>query len=125
MGSAFNRAVSKQDSISWYSETGAEFQFEPPGFDARKLQQVLGEPRQARGVVANDFDEAAAVGGVVQRAAQQRFRKSLDGRQRRAKFVRHVGHEILAHALQPPQFGDVMQHQHRAGVRARRAPAPR
>ena len=52
--------------------------------------------------------------GIVQRAAQQGFRKALDGGERSAKFVRDVGHEILPHAFQAPLLADVVQHQNRA-----------
>ena len=45
---------------------------------------------------------------------EQRFGKALNGGERRLEFVRDVGHEILAHAFEPPKFGHVMQHHHRA-----------
>ena len=46
---------------------------------------------------------------ILQRAIEQRFGVAANGGERRAQFVRDVGDEILAHALQTLQFGDVVQ----------------
>ena len=66
-------------------------------------------------MVADDFNEAAAVSGVIQSAAEKSFRETLDGRERGAKLVRNIRHEILAHALEAAQFADFVQNQDRAG----------
>ena len=65
-------------------------------------------------MLPDDFHEPLTVGLVVERAAQQRLGKSLDRRQRGLEFMRNIGHEIPAHALQAAQFRNVMQHQHGA-----------
>ena len=90
---------------------GAEFELQLSGLDAGELQQVFRQAGEARGVFADDLDEAAAVGGVLQCAGQKCFGETLDGGQGRAELVRYVGHEILADAFQASQVGDVMQHQ--------------
>ena len=112
-GAALNRAVSTQDSIT-SDRHGPEFELQLSGFDARKLQQVFGQAREASGVIADDLDEALAIGRVVQRAAQQRFRKALNGGERGAKFVRDIGDEILPDPFQAPQLADLVQHQNGA-----------
>ncbi len=46
--------------------------------------------------------------------ARRRFRKALNGCERRFEFVRNVGDEIPADALELAQLGDVVQHDDRA-----------
>ena len=115
-------AVSRQLSISSETLTPRISSFQPVGIHLRKLQQVVRQPRQAAGMLQNDPEKALAILRIVDRAGQQRFRKSLNGRQRRLEFVRHVGHEIAPHPLQFPQFRDVVQHHHRARTYRPRAP---
>jgi hypothetical protein len=38
-----------------------KFEVEPPGFDARKLQEIVGQPGQTPGVLADDFNETLSV----------------------------------------------------------------
>ena len=56
--------------------------------------------------------------GLRRVIVQERLDVALDGRERRAQFVRDVGHEIAAHAVGVAQVRDVVQHQH--GARAPR-----
>jgi hypothetical protein len=83
-------------------------------FDARELQEIVGETAEARGVVANDFKEAAIIFFVLERAAEQRFGEALDGGERRLEFVRDIGDEILADAFEAAELGDVVKHDHGA-----------
>ena len=110
---------------------GGKFQFQFSGFDAGEFQEIVGEARQAHGMIANDFQEAAIVFGIVESASEQRFGKSLDGGERRFEFVRDVGDEILAHALEAAEFGDIVKHDDGSGRfsfgdvgRMRKHPAP-
>ena len=57
------------------------------------------------------------------RLVHQRFDVAAHRGQRRAQLVRHVRHEIAAHAIGPAQIADVVQHEHGAaavGARGRR-----
>jgi hypothetical protein len=72
----------------------ANFEFEPARFDAREFQKVIGEPGKTARMIANYFDEAIAIGFIVQRAAEESFGKSLDRCQRRLEFMRDIGHKI-------------------------------
>ncbi len=47
----------------------------------------------------DDFEKALAILRVIHGAGEQCFRESLDGGERRAEFMRHIGHEVAAHAL--------------------------
>src|SRR5277367_2731357 len=94
---------------------GGEFQFHFSGFDAGELEQVVGEAREAHGVIADDFQEAAIVFGIVEGAGEKSFGETLDGGERRLEFVGDVGDEVLADALQAAQFGDVVKDDHGSG----------
>ena len=74
-------------------------------FNARKRQQVFGEPRQTLGIVADDPQKPHVVIGIVQCPVHQSFGVSLDGGQRRTQLVRHVDHEVFSHALHLFQLG--------------------
>ena len=78
----------------------------------------------------DDGQEAPGRLPVVARSTEERLGVALDGGERRAQLVRDVGHEIAPDDLEPPELGDVVQHEHEAeglavGVRAagRRSPA--
>src|SRR5437870_6931189 len=71
---------------------GAELQFHAVRLDLGELEQVVGEPRQAPGVVTDDFEEAAAVLLVVNRPAEQSLGKALDGSQRSSQLMRSEEH---------------------------------
>jgi len=79
-------------------------------FDAGKLQEIVGEAAEARGVITNDFEEAAIIFFVLERTAEQRFGEALDGGERRFEFVGDIGDEILADALESAELGDVVKH---------------
>ena len=102
---------------------GEKFHFQLSGLDAREFQQIVGQPRQARSAWSRMISrKRRLLLGSSSAPAKQRFRESLNGGERRLEFVRDVGDEILAHALQAAQFGDVVQHHHGAGRLFRRAP---
>ena len=63
-----------------------------------------------------DLEEPPGVPPFLQGTAQQRLEVPLDGRQRRAQLVRDVGDELRAHALEPAERGDVVEHHDRAGL---------
>ena len=73
-------------------------------------------------MIADDFQEAAIVFGIIESASEQRFGKALDGGERRFEFVRDVGDEILAHALEAAEFGDIVKHDDGAGGFSVRGP---
>src|SRR5713226_1408644 len=93
----------------------ADLQFQPVGVHFREHEQILGKPRETPGVFENNFEEADTILRIVDGPGEKRFRETLDGGKRRAQLVRNVGDEIAAHALEFAQFGDVVQHDHRAG----------
>ena len=84
----------------------------------RKSQQVGGDVVQSHRVRLNDFDELPVVLLVLQAAVQQGLGVTLDRRQRRTELVRDVGDEILAHAFQALEVGDVMQNRDGASAGA-------
>src|SRR6266852_2240106 len=92
-----------------------DLQLEAVGIHFRKLEQVVGEPRETPRVFENDLEEADAILRVVDGAGDKRFRKTLDSGERRSKFVGDIGNEIPADALELAQLGDVVQHDDRAG----------
>ena len=49
-------------------------------------------------------------------AVDEGFDITLDNAKRCAEFVRDVGHEILAHDLQPLLFGDIVEHEEHPGA---------
>ncbi len=63
----------------------------------------------------NNLNEAAAVFRIVHGAAEERFRESLNSRERRLELVRDIGDEIAADSFQAAQLGDVMQHEDGSG----------
>ncbi len=88
---------------------GEKFQFELAGFDAGELEQIVGQTIEAGRMIADDFEEAAIIFRIVQGAGEQGFGEAADGGERRLKFVRNVGDEILADALEAAKFGDVVE----------------
>ena len=88
---------------------GSKFELELAGFDARELEKIVGETIEAGGVVANDFEETAIILRIVEGAGEQSFGEAADGGERRLEFVRDVGDEILADALEATEFGDVVE----------------
>src|ERR1700722_1114204 len=66
-------------------------------------------------MVADDFHEAAAVGGIVERTTQKRLGESLNRGQGSAELMRDIGGEILAHALEAAKFRDLVQNENSAG----------
>ncbi len=94
---------------------GEELHFQLPRFDPPELQQVVRQASEPGGMFADDFEKSPVVAGIFEGAAQQSFRKALNGRQRRLEFMRNVGDEVLADALQAPEFGDVVQHHDGSG----------
>src|SRR6202023_1993650 len=78
----------------------ADLQFQPVGIHFRKLEQVVGEPRETPGVLENDLEEADAILRVVDSAGDKRLRKTLNSSERRPEFVGNVGNEIPADALE-------------------------
>lgn len=93
---------------------GAKFQFEFAGFDARQFQKIVGEPGETGGVFTDDLEEAPIILRIIDGTGEERFGKTLNRRERGFEFVRNVGNEILAHALEAAKFTDVVQHQHGA-----------
>ncbi|OGL21433.1 MAG: hypothetical protein A3G44_11665 [Candidatus Rokubacteria bacterium RIFCSPLOWO2_12_FULL_73_47] len=69
----------------------------------------------------HDLEEAPRVVPFLERAAEQRLEVAVDRRERRPELVRDVRHELRAHLLEPTQLGDVVEHHHDAGLRARQA----
>ena len=51
-----------------------------PRFDLSQFEQVVGQPPQPQRVFANYFQKAVPVLRVVQRASEQRLRKTLNRR---------------------------------------------
>src|ERR1700757_2979193 len=66
-------------------------------------------------MLENDGEESSAVLRIIDGAANQGFRKALNGGQRGAEFVRDVGDKVAADALKAAQFGDVMKDDDCAG----------
>jgi len=94
---------------------GGKFDFHFSGFDAGEFEEIVGEAGETHGVIANDFEEAAIVFGIVESAGEESFGKTLDGGERRLEFVGDVGDKILADALEAAEFGDVMKHDDGSG----------
>ena len=93
------------------------FRRRPSGFQIGQHQQIRGDIVQTDAVRADDLQKFAIVLLVLQGPVQQRLRISLNGGERRAQFVRDVGDEILADALQPLQVADVVQDGEAAAAR--------
>ena len=94
---------------------GGKFEFQFAGFDAREFEEIVSEARETNGMVADDFQEAAIVFGIVEGAGEQGFGEALNGGERRLEFVGDVGDEILAHTLEAAEFGDVVKHDDGSG----------
>ena len=112
---ALSRVVSAQRFDQFEQADGRKFHFQFSRFDAGEFEEIVGEAGETHGVIADDFQEAAIVFGIVQRACEQCFGEALDGGERRFEFVRNVGDEILTHALEAAQFGDVVKNDDGAG----------
>src|SRR5712691_1687414 len=93
----------------------ANFEFQAVGVHFREHQQILGEAREAAGVLDDDFEKVPAMLRIVHGAGEQGFREALNGGKRGAEFVGNVGDEIAAHAFELAQLGDVVKHDDRAG----------
>ena len=80
---------------------------------------------QAHGLVANNFQEAAIIFLVFERATEQSFGESLNGGERSFELVRNIGDEILSNALQAAQLADIVENRYRAhGTDAARCHGP-
>src|SRR6185437_7014901 len=79
---------------------GAKLNLELSSFDAGELC----------GMVANNFQKAAVVLVIFEGTAEEGFGEALNRRERSLEFVRDVGDEILAHAFEAAQLGNVMQY---------------
>ena len=55
----------------------------------------------------------------LQIVAQQRLGVTGDRGERGLELVRHVGHEVAPHRLEPPELGEIVQHQHGPARRQR------
>ena len=64
---------------------------------AREYEQIVDEADQAIGFGLNRFQKAIAHFQIVHSPVAQRLDRALDRRQRRAQFVRDIGHEIHLH----------------------------
>ena len=98
-----------------------QFQRHPPRLHPAEVQQVLHQQRQPLGVPVGDGQEAIGLRRILGQHRPGGLHRRAHRRQRRAQLVRDVGHEVLAHALQPPDLRDV--HQHHQRPRRRRRPA--
>ena len=67
-------------------------------FQAGQRQQVAHQRLHALGLLAHEPQEALAV-GLLQRQALHGLHKAAEHRQRRADFMRDVGHKIPAHRV--------------------------
>src|SRR5437879_10034583 len=85
---------------------GAELQFHAVRLDPGELEQVVGEPRQAPGVVTDDFEEAAAVLLVVNGTAKNSLSNAVDGSQRSKQLMKDVVHEVATDPLEPQELAD-------------------
>jgi hypothetical protein len=83
-----------------------------------EIEQVLDEQPQPLGVTVDDPDEFGGARLIGEAAVQERLGVSLDGRERGAQLVRHVGDEFAARLLQALQLGDVVEHRDRSDHRA-------
>ena len=88
------------------------------GLDAREVEKVVHEPLHAP-CIAEDRGQEAASRLRIRLVGEQRLGVARDRGERRLQLVRHIGHEVAAHRLQPPELGEVMHHQHRAPGRQR------
>ena len=80
----------------------AQLQLQPLRIHLRQFQQVFRQPRQSPRMLQDDPQKPVAVLRVVHGSRKQRFRKSLDRRQRRAELMRYVGHEVSPDSFQFP-----------------------
>ena len=87
---------------------GTRHAFEPflAGIESRQPEQIADQHFHPLCVSRDDVQESLALlgGGVP-----EGFDVAADRRQRRAQFVRHVGDEVAADLIRPPQIGDVVQ----------------
>ena len=65
-------------------------------------------------MIADNLEKPPAVLRILQRAAQQRLRKTLNRGKRSFQLVRHVGHEVASRTFQPPQLRNIVQNQNGA-----------
>jgi len=66
---------------------------------------------------------SAALFRITQAAIAERLGVSLDGGERRAKLVRHVGDELPSHPFQPLQLGDVTRGRRRTKAEGAQPPS--
>ena len=86
-------------------------------FDARERQQVVDQPRHARGLTLHDGEEFFARRRIVLGGALQRLDEAEQGRERRAQFMAGIGDEVGAHLLDPAQRAQVVEgHQQDVGA---------
>ncbi|AMM22967.1 hypothetical protein AX767_00145 [Variovorax sp. PAMC 28711] len=87
-------------------------------FQPRQRQQVVDQRLHAGRLLRHQREVARALFGI-ERQRLQRFDEAGEHRQRRANFVRHVGHKIAAHGFCLLERRDVARQQHAAVARVR------
>ena len=70
-------------------------------FEIGQRQQIFGQAAEPFGVALDDFEKLPAVFGFRRRRVEQGFDVAVNGRQRRAQFMRNVGDEIGADRFEP------------------------
>ena len=88
---------------------GLELEFQAAAFEGGNGEEVLDEEVQAMGVALDDFEEALGDFGVVAGAVEEGFDVAFDEGERGAEFVRDVGDEFLALALELFEAGEVAE----------------
>src|SRR5215469_3944982 len=66
-------------------------------------------------MLPNNLEESPVVSWILERPAEQCLGEALNRGERCLEFVRNVRNEILAHPLEPPEFGYVVQYDHGPG----------
>ena len=89
------------------SRRAIPLQLELVGLELRQLQHVLEEALQALRVAVDDVDEADGRRRVGERTRAQRLGRRAHRRDRRAKLVGRIGHEVAAERLEAAQLGHV------------------
>ncbi len=89
------------NALGWNGERRIVIEF---GNDEQIGRNVI----ETNGVIENDFDEAAVVGFVLKTAIEKSFGVTADSCERRAEFVRDVGHKLLAGFFLAFDIGDIV-----------------
>ena len=85
-------------------------------FHSSQCEQILRKPRHARRVLADNLQKIAHM-IVRQRMIEQRLCISLDGGQRSAQFMRHIGDKIPPAFFHALRLGKVPEHCNRPASR--------